>query len=234
LLALRLEAPSGRSTTRNVGADEAQGDRLLFLDDDMLVDAELLKRHAEVAEEESRRVIARGRILHLPWLRHLERLDHPCHELPPVLAGRVRRLIASVHRPDELHALARRSRFEGDIHRLLQSRKGERSGRWPAATGGNLSIARSFFQELGGFDSELGVRWGVEDLELGLRAELKGAVIEQLDDVVAFHLDHPTQDRDRDHSTNLAYFSRKHGEVLGARLSEYFAGSRPIEEVVPW
>lgn len=232
LLPVRLDAPAGRSTARNVGAGKAGGDRVLFLDDDMLVGAELLRRHAELADDQTRRVLARGRILHFPWLRHLDRLDHPCRELPPLLADRVRRLIASLDQPDQLHVLARRTKFEGDLHRLLRSRAAERTGRWPASTGGNLSISRSFFQELGGFDAELGIRWGVEDLELGLRAEQRGAVIEQLEDVVAFHLDHPTRDRDRDHSTNLAYFGRKHGALLGDRLADYFAGSRPLEEVV--
>jgi GT2 family glycosyltransferase len=137
-----------------------------------------------------------------------------------------------VGRPDPLCRLrsqVRRSAFERDLHRLLGSRSD--SGRWPAATGGNLSIDRDFFQELGGFDRRMGLRWGVEDLELGLRAERQGAYIAHLKDVAVYHLDHPVENREADHAMNLSYFTTKHGE-LGDRLTAYFAGECRIEDVV--
>lgn len=215
--------PRGRAVTRNRGAAVAGGRRLLFLDDDILVDAPLLAAHADAAPE----VVARGAILGLPWLRHLAdpMADNP--SLPSRLRARVGELAREGTAAAPRHA--RRSAFEADLQALLER---EGSGRWPAATGGNLSIDRRRFDELGGFDPEMGLRWGVEDLELGYRAEAGGARIEALPGVTAYHLDHPPADRDDNQTGNLAVFARKHGEDVAGRLASYFAGRCPLEAVV--
>jgi GT2 family glycosyltransferase len=230
LTTLRFDAPQGRSAARNAGAKRARARRLLFLDDDILVEPEVLTRHAAAGEEEASPVLARATIFHLPWLRHLEDPAQPGPEVPSRLAERARRLTLGL--TDEVRALARRSAFEADLHHLLALREGQPGGRWPAATGGNLSLDRDFFLSLGGFDPAMGLRWGVEDLELGLRAEQAGARIVHLSDVRVYHMDHPAAGRAGDHEANLRYFAAKHGAALGARLSAYFAGTGELARVV--
>jgi len=230
LTILRFDAPRGRSAARNVGAAQANARRLLFLDDDILVEPKVLTRHAMAGEGEASPVLARATIFHLPWLRHLEDPARPGPEVPFRLAERARRLALGL--TDEVRALARRSAFEADLHRLLALREGQPGGRWPAATGGNLSVDRDFFHSLGGFDSKMGLRWGVEDLELGLRAEQAGARIVHLSDVQVYHMDHPDTGRAGDHQANLVYFAAKHGPEVGERLSAYFAGRGELARVV--
>ncbi|MCP4656364.1 MAG: glycosyltransferase family 2 protein [bacterium] len=227
----RLPRAIGRAAARNAGADSAAGRRLLFLDDDILADPAVLEHHERAAKLADRPVLARATILNLPWLRHLDDPLGRIDSLPPRLAERVRRLGDGGRIPGEpLRQMARRSPFEADLHGLLRTHPYR--GRWPASTGGNLSIDAAFFHELGGFDTAMGRRWGVEDLELGFRAEARGAYIAHLDDVAVFHMDHPVPGRDQDHRINLAYFGRKHGRRLGERLAAYFVGDGDLEEVV--
>ena len=221
--------PTGRSRARNRGAVTSRWQRLLFLDDDVLADAALLREHALAGSGSDQQVVARAPILCLPWLRHVSD-PSDSSELPPRLRQRVRQLLEQGTPAARRHA--RRSPFEADIQHLLTRRSAEGGGRWPAATGGNLSFDREFFSALGGFDPEMGLRWGVEDLELGYRAERAGARIQALQGVAAFHLDHPPADREDDQRGNLEVFARKHGAERARRLADYFAGACRLEEVV--
>jgi GT2 family glycosyltransferase len=226
---LRFEEPLGRAGARNSGAEAASGSRLLFLDDDILVGPEVLHGHMEAERASGSPVLARATILNLPWLRHLEDPAAPDQELPPRLAAKAMRVVGALDSLEQLRSEARRTAFEADLHRLLAY--ASNSGRWLAATGGNLSIDRNFFGELAGFDRRMGLRWGVEDLDLGLRAERRGGYIAHLHNVAVYHMDHLVANRDADHAINLGYFTAKHGDV-GARLSAYFAGENEIEDVM--
>lgn len=219
------EAAGGRSVARNTGAAQAQGQRLLFIDDDILIGPETLTRHDALGTQP---LIGRATILNVPWLRKIADPFNLCANLPDRLRERITELVQSQGALLETVAPhARRSRFESDLHRLLANG----GPRWPAATGGNLSLSKALFQQLGGFDEQLGLRWGVEDLELGYRAEQAGATIEHLADVMVYHLDHDLANREADHAVALAYFRRKHGEAVGARLGAYFAGLLALEAV---
>src|SRR5581483_172756 len=57
----------GRSGARNAGAAHARGDRILFLDSDILAGKDVIVFHSELGPE-SAHLIFRGPILHLPWL----------------------------------------------------------------------------------------------------------------------------------------------------------------------
>ena len=215
----------GRSCARNAGAQRANGTRLLFIDDDVLVSKAVLTRHYQLGAS---RVLGRGTILNLPWLRKVVDPLNLCANLPERLAERVQMLIQDGEGLLERVAPhARRSSFERDLHRLLAHSE----HRWLASTGGNLSVSTVLFHELNGFDEQLGLRWGVEDLEFGYRAEQAGAEIIHLDDVAIYHLDHEIANREADHEAALDYFRQKHGEQIGQRLLAYFAGDLAIEAV---
>ena len=218
-----LRSPArGRSAARNCGGAAARGERLLFLDDDVLADAGALRAHAAVGGT-AEGVIARAAILHLPWLRCAA---DPTVADPALPAGVAARLLPAGEDAPLVEAArphARRTRFEAAVQRLLQAADAP-EGRWPAATGGNLSIQAEHFRALGGFDERLGKRWGLEDLELGYRAERGGASIVALPGCTVFHLDHPTgPGRAADHQAAMRYFRRKHGREAGARLQRFFA-----------
>jgi glycosyltransferase involved in cell wall biosynthesis len=224
-------ATGGRSVARNRGAAAATGTRLLFLDDDMLMSDTALLRHAMLEDDAVPR-IGRATIMNLPWIRGLEDPTKPSGAVSSRLARRLIPADEGVSLVEYVAPYARRSRFESDIHRLVAVRGQDQQGRWLAATGGNLSVSRRFFEQIGGFDPQMGLRWGVEDLEFGFRAERAGAVLVHWDDATTYHMDHPVARRESDHLIALQYFAEKHGSALGARLSAYFAGDVDITSVV--
>lgn len=218
----------GRSAARNAGAAVARGEILLFIDDDILLGPGVLEQHW-LAHQTTKPVLARATILNLPWLYAFPDPSAPPTHLPEKLAQRHIVLQGDRLLLDVIKLQARRSHFESEIHRLLRTRPDQ--GRWLASTGGNLSVKQSFYNALGGFDESFGLRWGVEDLEFGFRAELAGAKLKHLDQVQVYHMDHPIAGRDDDHAAALDYFAVKHGEAVGSRLKAYFAGELDITRV---
>jgi glycosyltransferase involved in cell wall biosynthesis len=125
-----VEQPNrGQASARNRGASEASGEIILFLDDDMIAQPDLLEQHARSQEEGADAVT--GEI----WVD------------PGSPPGFV------------TDALARAAEWE----------------RKPPLTGfdvysGHMSIAKTVFDEVGGFDeSLLAEGYGTEDLDFGLR-----------------------------------------------------------------
>ncbi len=220
---LRHAVPAGRSMARNAGAKLLDAVRLLFLDDDMIIDARLLERHARLGDTE----VGRGAILHLPWLRGVMRLDELPEDMPPRLRHRINAVLADPA-SRTLKRFARRSRFENDIRRLFAIRGQTGKGLWFGATGGNLSAGKKFFNSLGGFDSRLGLEAAAEDLEFGLRTELHGGRVVMISEPQAIHLDHPKVARPDDYFTNHIMFGKIHGVKLARQMEEYFKGGRDI------
>ena len=228
---IRVNSQTGRSAARNKGASVASGQWLLFLDDDVLIDEVGLSRHFEAQANSQTLTIARGTILNLPWFRMLADPSMLVGTSQPNLTRRLSGVDWNVVGLDQLKPLARRSRFEADIHRLLYSKADIETGRWLAVTGGNLSVSFEAFVQIGGFDESFGLRWGLEDLEFGFRAEKADTMILHLSDVVVYHLDHELVNRIDDQRVGIQYFAKKHGHDIGEWLKSYFEGTVDITEV---
>jgi GT2 family glycosyltransferase len=212
-LPLRIvrEHGAGRSSARKRGAQESEGELLLFLDDDVLVTAEHLQVLAG-AHEGRRDVVARGPILELPWLRHLD---------DPAAPSQATGLIASL----ALDAEALRTGGPGPfaaqprpswLERAVQEHAARGALPYWACAGANLSVHRATFEAAGGFDPALGRTWGLEDLELGLRLEALGVVFRQLDQAVVYHMSHHRPGAFAEHTLALDYVLRKHGQAAAA------------------
>lgn len=224
---LRFPARGGRAAARNAGAREARAGRVLFLDDDIVINRAVLENHLNPGAG-SRTVVSQA-LLHLPWIRMLDDPTRPLAGGSPALAERIAALGSFGYA--ELAPHARMLAFEGDLRRLVAARRKKTTGRWLACTGGCLSVECSLFEEIGGFDEDFGSTWGVEDLEFGLRAERAGGRIER-PSAPALHLDHPSVDRSDRQAVNLTLFGRRHGAVLEDRLRCYFEGTLDILEVI--
>lgn len=237
-------AHGGRSVARNLGAGHASHGRILFLDDDVLLTRGALAAHLRYADQ-TRPVFVRGTILSLPWLAAFEDpsagalTERAARSLGLArradasgLRTRVVTLDAGGHVGARLAGLARMSRFEKDLHEWLSARPADMPGRWVGATGAHLSVQRSAFLGLGGFDEAMGLRWGAEDLELGYRAEKAGIPILHAAEATVCHMNHEAGGRDGDHEAAFEYFARKHGDATLLNLLSYFAGRCSLPEAL--
>lgn len=226
----------GRSAARNLGASLAAHQRVLFLDDDVLLAPGVVETHLKLAQGRSLH-FTRGTILNLPWLVGFDDpeqgtlTEHARRSLGLARGATASGLRARTVALDEcgsidaqLRVRARMSRFEKDLHAWLAAHSGDGPGRWIAATGAQLSVYRPAFDALGGFDETMGLRWGAEDLELGYRAEKAGIKILHEVESIVFHMDHDVYGRDGDHEAAFTYFADKHGDACLLKFLSYFSG----------
>jgi GT2 family glycosyltransferase len=152
----------GIARARNLGAELASGDILIFLDSDMIPEPQWAEAHARWHH-------LVGDALTLGFRRHVEvsgltaadvGIAAESGSLDGLFAGRRQ------ERPEwiefHLERTSELTRPETDLFRVV--------------TGGNLGVRRDTILELGGFDTGFD-RWGAEDTELGYRAFTWGALL---------------------------------------------------------
>lgn len=187
----------GRAAARNAGAAAARGDRLLFLDNDILTPPGWLAVHAADGDQ-----VRHGPLLEFPaarrWLAGLPPDPSGLRRAAEaVLLGQCGRLVRNRL---EAAALAMAS---GQVPPVAP---------WLAAVGASLSLSRAAFTEVGGFDEGFGRGWGCEDLELGFRLAATGREIEVLPVDDGVHLSHAREGRWIQHNENLRRFIALHDD----------------------
>ncbi|WP_419912310.1 glycosyltransferase family 2 protein [Candidatus Poriferisodalis sp.] len=150
----------GLARARNNGARAAQGDVLIFLDCDMVPEADWLSAHARWHH-------AASDLLTLGFRHHVD--------VDGIGASDVR------NRPGTLADL-----FEGRpiqrpewIERRMEQTDNLASDAddvFRVVTGGNFAVSKAFFETVGCFDESF-TQWGSEDIEFGWRAYAQGAVL---------------------------------------------------------
>jgi GT2 family glycosyltransferase len=149
---LRYERGGGRgaAAARNLGAAVASGDLLLFCDDDILVPHEHLMSHLEARAGHEEECLVNGE-----WM-FSEAAQADLRSTP---FGRFR--------------LDLTERFQAE----LRPPRGHGPLSFPdALTAANLSIARSAFDQLGGFDEDFPYA-GAEDRDFSMRARQAGYLL---------------------------------------------------------
>ena len=149
----------GLARARNLGAENAKGEILIFLDCDMIPEPQLIEAHSRW-HHENKFVLTLGFRSHADFSGISSEDLIKANEFESLLSGR------KVTTPQWIEFHMGRTRNltsdDSDLFRI--------------ATGGNLGVRKSFFETTGGFDPSFR-QWGGEDIEFGFRAFNLGAVL---------------------------------------------------------
>ena len=159
----------GLARARNNGAQEATGAILVFLDCDMVPEAEWLASHARWHH-------AASDALTIGFRRHVsvEGIDADAVRTRPASLAEL-----FADRPSqqpewiEFHMSRTNDLIsEDDIFRVV--------------TGGNLGVSKEFYETVGGYDESF-TQWGAEDTEFGYRAYTLGGLLVPARDAMCWH-----------------------------------------------
>jgi glycosyltransferase involved in cell wall biosynthesis len=232
----------GRAIVRNLGISYANGDIVIFLDDDCLATPNLLEAHGEY-HRRGFSVVMGGALRQVftiwfkNWINSVhvrdrktikdsgsERLRKYMNFAPPdswadsyVPIVKPEDIVRDFWGLTDL-SIARQ-------HPLVEQFGDDLTGcavPWIQCAGGNLSVNAKALEKSGGFDENFR-GWGFEDLEFGYRLYVKGFRFAFGSKAVAFHQIHP---RDwnamvRSDLRNYRYFSEKHDSIVVKAYSLY-------------
>jgi glycosyltransferase involved in cell wall biosynthesis len=247
-LELVVQEPRGRAAARNAALERAQGDLIVFVDDDRLAAPGFVAAHADAAD-------GGGAI---GWKRRAVTWWRP--GVLPVGEADLMRLafraggLAGLRKPrwminpgeleaDAEDALARVDLGEErDNHREVVDAfrpglEGFRFG-WGLATTANLAVPREAVLEAGGFDESF-TGWGMEDTDLSYRLHRLGLRFSVCAAAVNYHQVHPLVDPDpvaaerimkAQLMANLAYFCERHRSLEAHLFRGFWAGATTLAE----
>ena len=159
----------GLARARNLGAEHAKGDILIFLDCDMIPESQLVEAHSRW-HHENKFGLTLGFRNHADFSEVSPEDLIDAVDIDDLMRGR------KVTTPQwiEFH-MGRTKNLTSDDTDLFR-----------IATGGNLGVRKSFFATIGGFDPSFR-QWGGEDIEFGFRAFNNGAVLIPEREAKAWH-----------------------------------------------
>ncbi|MEV0227380.1 glycosyltransferase, partial [Streptomyces sp. NPDC050704] len=226
LRALRTSA-NGRAAARNAGAAAGRGAVLVFCDGDRAPVPGYVRAHAlahglghpgEGAPEPNGRKVVVGDVQEL----YLSAFEERLAEVKERLTG------------DgwDLRRGSRTPAFVKKVHSLYDdSGRSTSPVRWLSFLSGNVSLSRSLFGQVGGFDEDF-TQWGLEHLELGYRLVAAGAEFRRCAAARNDHFAHgrPAGFYRRALEDSAALFARKHPEVPAELLLDLTLGGLSVAQ----
>lgn len=166
----------GLARARNLGAYSSTGDVVVFLDADMIPEHQWVEAHARPHHHQP--------LLAAPGQRtHVSRLSVTMEE---VQSGAAIEEVLADSDPEQPQWILDRWATTND------GRIGDDI--WWGMSGGNFSVNRQLFVDVGGYDEEGFREWGGEDNDLGYRIYQSGAFVVPVHDAMAWHLGPATND----------------------------------------
>jgi len=191
---------------RNIGAFNANGDRYIFVDSDVVLNENALAAYAKASEAQPDCIIV-GQYHWLPpvdWFEPELLWKAPSFDslMQTVMS---RQLLLSIPNDSPFGPDIRSADFTDDLTAI---RKGSGLG----ALSGNISYPKNLFWQLGGFDERI-VGHGGEDADLGLTADEAGTDWLFYKSIFGFHVWHPRDQKanSREVQANITFIDAKHG-----------------------
>ncbi len=201
---------------RNIGAFNANGERFVFIDSDVVLNEFALRHYGEADKLHPDTVIVGA----YHWLPPL---DWPAHaELLYTATGFYELLDQAKALDVKQLGIDNDSPFGEDIRfaDFTDNVNGLTSGAGLGALSGNISYPAELFEELGGFDERI-IGHGGEDADLGLTADSRNAGWLFYRPIFGFHVWHPRDQAKNsiEVQANIAFIDAKHGvgQYAGAK-----------------
>jgi glycosyltransferase involved in cell wall biosynthesis len=219
-LSIRLvrQAALGYTVARNAGISAATGTVILCLDDDVLFDEGLVAAHVRPHMNGASSIVVGDR-----FNTYMSDLDTPRSRavLDAALCG-------------DWQPLRRRSRrdyYATQTLKLFDRHPNALPAPWLCFVTRNVSFLRADAIAVGGFDEGF-LRWGVDDIELGLRLHQAGASYHYREEARVYHLETPLPANKLEAlQVSLAYFAEKHRGVEPFAFRDFVFGRRSLEEL---
>jgi GT2 family glycosyltransferase len=187
----------GRAAARNAGAARADGETLVFVDDDILVESDFLRCHRQ-AQAKSPGLV-HGALREIIGLLRVEDPAQGGPGCPPVEVGALR--------AGEWHPVGVRL----VTNALEQAAEHPDAVGWPwlACAGANLSVPRCAWESVGGFDEGYGASWGMEDVDFAYRLWAMAVPISLAPAAVGYHMSHHHASRWDEQRDNMKRFQAR-------------------------
>lgn len=247
---IRTASNLGRSTIRNIGIRASIGERILFLDAEMLAHPHLVEAHYQHHLQDPNRIVSSCMNLK----RIYTVLDH--HYSPgqishghhiyrhSILHRRIfrqffhsNRSLTYLFAKNEVcqpHILEQYSYSHHNYADILLNYGNALTGfhmSWINFMTGNVSVSRRALVAAGLFDEQF-IGFGMEDWELGFRLNKMGASFIHDPSALAYHQEHPISSHNVEHErANYARFQDKHPDIGVLLLTFIFTSTRSFSQL---
>ncbi|HIE15135.1 TPA: glycosyltransferase [Candidatus Bathyarchaeota archaeon] len=204
----------GRSAARNTGILAAEGEIIIFCDDDMIVEPTFIEEHLKCHEEPNYAVagLRREIVSFIPESFEYETANLELKDIPLL------QVISKEYILNNFEKIRENATELGDITmaektaiELFGSSLDGLMVPWVFFVAANVSISKRNLEEVGLFDEEF-VGWGVEDWELGYRLHRHGIKYRYNENACNYHQQHlkKTSESFKESAQNYLRFCRKH------------------------
>jgi GT2 family glycosyltransferase len=219
-LEIRLirQPPLGYTAARNAGLRAARSEVIVCLDDDVLFGPDLVADHLAAHASDPHAVVVGDR--YNTYVSEL-RSERGQAMLAAALAGDW----AAVQRQ------SRRDYYATQTLKLFDTHSGGLPAPWLCFVTRNVSFRRADAAAVGNFDEGF-TRWGVDDIELGLRLHQAGVRYHYRPSARVYHLETPLPPGKLDAlQESLRYFAAKHSGLEPVLFRDFVFGRLALEEL---